>query len=416
MPFIVQPIYQINSIYRPVFYRASIANTNLAYATVEVVLNGNTIANKLQPVARINGANSEFDIDISRDLQLALGTRFNDPVFLNTKNSIFPIFANVAFFSENPENTGTVTITVTYYEYDANNLPVVFSLEATQPRTVSIATRQITDDPDLVQYRQDGINIKEILTRRVFGIRLDPINSNATDIKTDQDLFFSFYNDNTINSIEVQPIFNNSFLPPAYADISNLNTLQCTAGVGIKNLENLNYFSGSFSGQNIHLYSVTLGTFDRGVFIPKTETYWFNVVCQKEDSLTVIWMNDLGGGESYTFQAEVVQSLTSKGTFAKRALPLFSGGVVSKFDTSRFKYNNTSSIVQYKCKSQHLNEFEAEYIKSLLLTMECYINIDGLYYQAQIEDATFDVDINNQHYTVLELIITRSIDEYSMIR
>ncbi len=48
--------------------------------------------------------------------------------------------------------------------------------------------------------------------------------------------------------------------------------------------------------------------------------------------------------------------------------------------------------------------------------MECYINIDGFYYQAQIEDATFDVDINIQHYTILELTITRSIDEYSMIR
>ena len=416
MGFIVQPIYQINSIYRPVFYRSSIANTNLAYATVDVFLDGNLIANKLQPVARINGANSEFDIDISRDLQLALGTRFNDPVFLNTKNSIFPIFANVFLKSENPENTGTTTITVTYYEYDANNLPVVLSTESTQPRTVSIAARQPTDDPDLAQYRQDGVSIKEILTRRVFGVRSNPTVSEKTDIKENQDLGFSFYTDGTINCVEVQPVINTTLINPSYADISNLNTLQCTVGVGIKNLEGLPYFTTAFDGTNVDHYSVTLGNYDRGTFTPKTETYWFNVVCQKEDSLTVIWMNDLGGGESYTFQSEVVQSLTSKGTFAKRALPLFSGNVVSKFDTSRFKYNNTASLVQYKCQSQHLNQIEAEYIKSLLLTMECYINIDGFYYQAQIEDATFDVDINIQHYTILELTITRSIDEYSMIR
>ena len=416
MAFIVQPIYQINSIYRPVFYRSSIANTNLAYATVDVFLDGTLIASKLQPVARINGANSEFDIDISRDLQLALGTRFNDPVFLNTKNSIFPIFANVALVAENPENTGTTTITVTYYEYDANNLPVVLSTESTQPRTVSIAIRQATDNPDLDQYRQDGINPKDILTRRVKGNYFGPDSSDKTDIKEDQDLFFSFYTDGTINCVEVQAFYTNQ-PPQVYnAELLGLNDLQCTVGVGIKNLEGLPYFTTAFDGNNVTKYSVTLGTYDRGVFTIKTATYWFNVVCQKEDSLTVIWMNDLGGGESYTFQSEVVQSLTSKGTFAKRALPLFSGGVVSKFDTSRFKYNNTASLVQYKCKSQHLNQIEAEYIKSLLLTMECYINIDGLYYQAQIEDATFDVDINIQHYTVLELTITRSIDEYSMIR
>jgi hypothetical protein len=268
----------------------------------------------------------------------------------------------------------------------------------------------------LAQYRQDGISLKEILTRRVFGIRLNPNGSKKTDIKENQDLFFSFYTDGTINCVEVQPVFNNTLFSASYADISNLNTLQCTVGVGIKNLEGLPYFTTAFDGSNLDCYSVTLGNYNRGVFTPKTETYWFNVVCQKEDSLTVIWMNDLGGGESYTFQAEVVQTLTSKGTFAKRALPLRPSTIVNKFVTSRFKYNNTASLVQYKCQSQHLNQIEAEYIKSLLLTMECYINIGGFYYQAQIEDATFDVDINIQHYTILELTITRSIDEYSMIR
>ena len=416
MGFIVQPQYQINSIYRPVFYRSSIVSTNLAYATVDVFLDGNLIASKLQPVARINGASSEFDIDISRDLQLALGTRFNSTLFTDTKNSIFPLFANVVYRTENPENTGTTTITVTYYEYDANNLPVVLSTESTQPRTVSIAVRQPTDDPDLAQYRQDGINPKEVLTRRAKGFYFGPDASPRTDIKENQDLFFSFYTDGTINCVEVQAFYTTQ-PPQVYnAELLGLNDLQCTVGVGIKNLEGLPYFATAFDGDNVTHYSVTFGTYDRGTFTIKTDTYWFNVVCQKEDSLSIIWMNDLGGGESYTFQAEVVQTLTAKGTFAKRALPLYTTTLVNKFETSRFKYNNTSSLVQYKCQSQHLNQIEAEYIKSLLLTMECYIDIDGFYYQAQIEDATFDVDINIQHYTILELTITRSIDEYSMIR
>ena len=72
--------------------------------------------------------------------------------------------------------------------------------------------------------------------------------------------------------------------------------------------------------------------------------------------------------------------------------------------------------MQYQCKSKNLDSNEAEYIKSLLYTVECYIEIDGTYYQAQVEDATFDVDINNKHFTVLEILLTRSVDQISMIR
>ena len=126
------------------------------------------------------------------------------------------------------------------------------------------------------------------------------------------------------------------------------------------------YFTTAFDGTNIDHYSVTLGDYDRGVFTPKTETYWFNVECQKEDSLNIIWMNDLGGGESYTFQTDIVKELKTKGTFAKRSLPLGSGSIVNKFQTSRFKFQNNETTVQYKCVSQNLNEYEAEYIKSLI--------------------------------------------------
>ena len=423
MAIISTPPFDINSIYRPVEYEFSIINSPFApitYAIIEVRISGFLIATKLQPPNRIQGTQALFNVDISKDLQRNLGTDYSDDAPDLPINTIFPTTFNQSLVVDNFRNVrGDIVLNITYYGLNVQNLPIEITTESTDPITASIAIRQITDDPSLDEYIQDGINLKKALTRRPGGILQDPNASERTTLTETQDLSLSFYDDGSINTFQIDAKNKKTSVGLFYADLSALTqfAIQKTVSVGLQSLQGLNYLTTSFAGVEVDQYGITFGDFrNPNIFTPLTETYWFDIVCAKPDSLNVIWMNDLGGGESYTFQAEVIQTLKTKGTYAKNTLSPLAGFSSIKFLSSRFKQNNVENLVQYQCKSKNLDSNEAEYIKSLLYTVECYIEIDGKYYQAQVEDATFDVDINNKHFTVLEILLTRSVDQISMIR
>ena len=412
---IAQPNYTYNSAYLPVLWQSFVFFTDMAYAKVTVQLTGAAGSEELlfAPQFEAFGA-TYFLFDIQRTLQLKMGT----PQRL--KSAVFPRFntapASFGYTAAAVECYISTFLDIEYYQYQ-NGLPVLVDQDTTNQADILLGVRQIEEDDSFAEYITAPASDAKFLTRRS--------HERPTNITRNQSLYLNYINNREITTFRLQGFDKNDNL--IYSGVHpqlNTGALQQTWGVGLPQLATYipgAFLSGSFDATdpNIKRYTVEVGNGDESGlnrFVPFTVAQQFNVVDGCKDALEVNWLNDLGGGESYVFRTETITEITGKGSFARQPLISDPNLPRPKHDRGRFKFNNTETLVQYKCKSDFLNKDEAEYIKSLLYTMELYQIKDFDFFSLQVEDTSFVEDDNNEFYTQLEITFTASIDKYSMIR
>jgi len=402
------PKYKYNSMYLPFLFELTVNTVDMAYAKVFVKFQGAIVDTMLVPPYQEFGASTVFLVDVQRTLQLRKGTPSDGKI------SVFPSYnftpTILPYQQTNTECYEFVSIDVEYYQFQ-NGLPVLTGTDVSEEYTALLGVRQIEEPENFEAFELSSSQTGKFLTRRASDI-----SGVSTKLTRSQSLYLSFIDAVGINQFQIIALDAQGV--PIYTAtnvVIGLQEGQKTIGVGLPQLGYPSWTSGTFDPTDKNIKTLLFSVGSVG-FFPFSNVQIFDIVDDCKDGLEVLWLNDLGGGESYVFRTETIKEISSKGSFARSPLtenPL----VVRRSDSKgRFKFNNTETKVQYKCVSDFLNEVEAEYIKSLLYSMTVYAVIDTEFYQLQVEDGGFIESDNNDFKTQLEITFTRSVDQYSMIR
>ncbi|MCP4521689.1 MAG: hypothetical protein GY827_08390 [Cytophagales bacterium] len=404
---VATPKYDYNSAYLPFLFELVFNGINMAYAQISVFIDGNFEETKFVAPRSSTNTTTSFTVDLQTSLQLRMGT----PQF--GISNVFPTFpvtpTQFPYQVVNDNNFKDVRIIVSYYQFQ-NNIPALAGRDVSQTYKALVGTRQINEPEEYIGFITGSSLQGKFLSRRKFS------PTETTPITRSQSLYFSFIADPNINSFQVialnkqgLPIYNavGNFLSSA-GDIKTL-------GVGLPQLDYPSWLSGSFdpTDPEIDKYSVVVGN---GNFSAFSQFFLFQVVPDCKEGLEVHWLNELGGGESYVFRTETIETLSVKGNFARSPLSADPFDVRKTFEKGRFKFNNADAKIQYTCVSDFLQRDEAEFLKGLLYATEVYAVIDGAFYSLQVEDGDFVIDDNNDFKTQLEVTLTRSVDQYTLIR
>jgi len=371
---------QLNLAYRPMVYKWSSNASDLQYCIIEILNDGTRIAAK--SIQLDLGSSTNFTVNINDIIQDNIGFELNalgsTGVITPTNNSgrmdnisvkVYEVVltGGVLVTAYNPDNASNSNFDFNFsgggYSINAYN----WTISHFDYNSLNISDYQLTSTNRKFLNNSPLIKDIELGVSEYLGL-LNGFNAPATfDFK----LEILTYN------------FSNALLSTDYINVTdwnsnystnNLEHTYLTIGVGTSNLIN-----EGISLTNVSYYTVQLKQSTNIV----SELRRFNISHVCDGDVRVHWANNFGKQDSYTFKGNKIETLNHKAKTYLKAI----GNTYSSEKRGTTVMQNISNT-SFEIFTDSINKNDYEFLASMLINKNAFIEDSGSYYPIIIEDGS----------------------------
>jgi hypothetical protein len=402
MSILYGPVFEPTSTKRPVEFNAlAVSGFEIVRATGKLYING-TLAS-ITPLSKSPDSNSiglfyYFTFDFQQVVADALAP--------NPSNGLTSTFGDGVL--DAPYNAFAADCSCTIYaefEYfyrDAttNQVTNLGITDTSIDYYVEAATRQHRQEMNFINYLPAFNTDNSWLSDA-------PLQQ---DICEDENLYLSYIANNAATDIKVVSYdANDAVIDSGLFAISVSSTYQVrTIGAGMANLRAQVYDTGSVDIDNVNLvyYTVALvGLFET----PYLETRRFNKAGCCERGQRIHFLNNYAAADAFTFDSKATKGIEAKAQQAQKPLD-WNNSIETPHninDKGSFKIQN-EAVDSYDLQSRWLSAADADWLKQLLYSPECYLEtVEGLL-PVIVEDASLATSTSELPAVTFDIKVTEA--------
>lgn len=368
----------ISLAYRPVVYRWLSDATDLQYCIIEVILNGARVA--ASSVQLDLGSSDEFTVNIEdvikNNLSFTLKTLGSNGVLTGDTGFIEGISIKVYEVTVDVDGL----LVTTYDPDDANNTNWDYYFGDSDP----IEFRNVYNWTES-HYDYNGFLYTDYLLNSTSGKFLSeaPLVKNI-ESGVNEFIGLLYYDGVAAKNYKLEVLtydISDSVLNTDYIDITEWDgsytiipdNTYLSIAIGTDNLINQ-----GISLTNVAYYTIQVINDDGDV----SELRRFNIVEACNAPVRVHWINKYGKQDTYTFTGNKSESLTHKASTYYKALGDYSS------EKRGSTVNQNISTSNFTAFTKSIGQDTYNFIASMLVTKQAWIEEDGEYYPIVIEDGT----------------------------